>query len=615
MSKIDDQSAETAPVRQKPVPSAAPPVAPPTVSKAKPKESMRDTIESILFAFVLAFLFRTFEAEAFVIPTGSMAPTLYGRHKEANCTACGFPIVVGASHEVISETGYLAENSRLRAAVCPNCGFENDQMYDALAFNGDRILVNKFPYEFGEPSRWDVFVFKYPEGPKTNYIKRLVGLPNETLRIRNGNLYRIENNAERILRKAPAKQRALQLPVYDDDKFAAELVKGGWPERWAAVAPGEVGLIPGWEETKEGWQPDAQKRSYSITAKQSSSRAWLRYRHFFAMPADWDSVAHQVPVQPRARLIGDFCGYNATIGDHGADASDADHIDFGPYWVPDLTLNLELKIERAAENGEFLLELCEGTAWYRCRIDINSGKAVLEEIDSQLGEEATELAQAMTPVHGAGSWRLSFANVDDRLCLWVNDRLIDFKDGANLDGPGATGNPFPTDRDLTPIGIAARGLDATVAHLLIQRDIYYRVGYPGRTYIHLDNELLRNIHQPDAWSEVFSRHADQLEQRTMTIGPGHYLAFGDNSPQSNDSRMWNIGDETVPRKNLVGKAFWIYWPHGVPFLNHGRGFPVTYHYQLPDPQINPQGEPVKVKDYPRYSLPFYPQFSRMKRIR
>src|SRR5690606_7466646 len=123
----------------------------PGASKPKSKESLRDTIESILFAFVLAFLFRTFEAEAFVIPTGSMAPTLYGRHKEADCTACGYHIVVGASHEVIPESATLSANSRLRAAICPNCGFENDQLYDALAFNGDRILVNKFPYEFGEP--------------------------------------------------------------------------------------------------------------------------------------------------------------------------------------------------------------------------------------------------------------------------------------------------------------------------------------------------------------------------------------------------------------------------------------------------------------------------------
>ena len=44
--------------------------------------AIRETIESVVIAFVLAFLFRTFEAEAFVIPTGSMAPTLMGRHKD-----------------------------------------------------------------------------------------------------------------------------------------------------------------------------------------------------------------------------------------------------------------------------------------------------------------------------------------------------------------------------------------------------------------------------------------------------------------------------------------------------------------------------------------------------
>ena len=43
--------------------------------------AIREAIESIVVAFILAFLFRTFEAEAFVIPTGSMAPTLMGRHK------------------------------------------------------------------------------------------------------------------------------------------------------------------------------------------------------------------------------------------------------------------------------------------------------------------------------------------------------------------------------------------------------------------------------------------------------------------------------------------------------------------------------------------------------
>ncbi|MDP7266743.1 MAG: S26 family signal peptidase, partial [Pirellulales bacterium] len=52
-------------------------------------KSVRETVESVVIAFALAFLFRTFEAEAFVIPTGSMAPTLQGRHQDVDCPMCG----------------------------------------------------------------------------------------------------------------------------------------------------------------------------------------------------------------------------------------------------------------------------------------------------------------------------------------------------------------------------------------------------------------------------------------------------------------------------------------------------------------------------------------------
>src|SRR5690348_15306792 len=61
--------------------------------------NVRETIESVVIAFVLAFLFRTFEAEAFVIPTGSMAPTLMGQHKDIECSECKFPYRVNASRE------------------------------------------------------------------------------------------------------------------------------------------------------------------------------------------------------------------------------------------------------------------------------------------------------------------------------------------------------------------------------------------------------------------------------------------------------------------------------------------------------------------------------------
>ena len=64
--------------------------------------------------------------------------------------------------------------------------------------------------------------------------------------------------------------------------------------------------------------------------------------------------------------------------------------------------------------------------------------------------------------------------------------------------------------------------------------------------------------------------------------------LGDNSPQSKDSRGWDSNDrdwdtvshrETweVPRCLLTGKAFFVYWPHGVPF---GRNIAVGQRYQV-----------------------------------
>src|SRR6476620_8794615 len=70
------------------------------VASAKPKEGHRETVEAIVVAMILALLVRGFEAEAFVIPTGSMAPTLMGRHKEVTCPECGYVYAVNASEEI-----------------------------------------------------------------------------------------------------------------------------------------------------------------------------------------------------------------------------------------------------------------------------------------------------------------------------------------------------------------------------------------------------------------------------------------------------------------------------------------------------------------------------------
>lgn len=576
----------------------------PVKKKPPHQDGVRDAVESIVFAFLLALIFKTFEAEMFVIPTGSMAPTLYGRHKEATCRECGQHITVGASGELDRNSGRLA--GRVTTALCPNCGSLNDQIYDTVPFNGDRICVTKFPYEFSEPDRWDVFVFKYPADPQTNYIKRLVGLPGETIRLRNGNAYLWDGEQETILRKPLDKQRAIQIPVHDNSHVPQRLLDAGWPERWAAVERSADGNGPGgWSESVTGWSFDAGKRNFTLTRK--TDWQWVRYRHFAPYVQDWRDIEAGRKTVPLPRLVSDFCSYNAFAGERLAHGEyEPEGIDQGPFWNPDLTLECQVTVREVTPQGELLLELCEGTAWYRCRMTPATGQAVLEVINAQLSEEvARPLAERVTPVQGPGTYQLAFANVDDRLALWVNGRLVDFGPEAELDIPGATANPFPTKNDLAPLGIAARELSLELGQLKVFRDIYYRGTARGRPEYTFKKQLEANLRYPEAWAEIYGREGEQLDSVDLVIPEGHFLALGDNSPESHDSRLWDEGLQTVPREFLVGKAFFVYWPHGVPFLNNGKGFPIWTH-------VNDRGEKT---DYPVHTFPFYPQFWRMKLIR
>ena len=112
--------------------------------ETKRKSTFREYAEAIVVALVLALLIRTFVVQAFKIPSGSMEPTL----------------------EI-----------------------------------GDHILVNKFIYgikipfthlSFGawtQPKRGEVIVFIYPLEPEKDFIKRVIGVPGDTVRIVNKKLY------------------------------------------------------------------------------------------------------------------------------------------------------------------------------------------------------------------------------------------------------------------------------------------------------------------------------------------------------------------------------------------------------------------------------------------
>lgn len=55
--------------------------------------------------------------------------------------------------------------------------------------NGDQLIVDKLSYRFGEPSRFDVVVFPYKYKNNTFFIKRIIGMPGETIQIVDGAVY------------------------------------------------------------------------------------------------------------------------------------------------------------------------------------------------------------------------------------------------------------------------------------------------------------------------------------------------------------------------------------------------------------------------------------------
>lgn len=497
-------------------------------------EASRETVESIVVAIVLALLFRAFVAEAFVIPTGSMAPTLMGAHKDLVCHECGESYRTGASIEKRSAT----QETTVVASICPNCRYVNPLDLvngpNDKTFAGDRILVSKFAYALAEPQRWDVIVFKFPGNPKQNYIKRLVGLPEETLKIRFGDVYSRPAGSEafEILRKPHDKLLAMSQQVYDTSHQSATLIHAEYPARWqawdaAATAPPE-----------DSWQ--VQRDTAGMTATLPAGNDSVRYlRYFHNWPTDelWEAASHGLSlaqINPYASsAITDFYAYDAyvhvpsyevyseppttaprgrgifsrlrnLVSSHSGILSSDYQPGMGPeqfggvaevglspgareggHWVGDLIV--EADVETEGDQGEIVLELVESAVLYRCRIDLADGQATLEIVNrdtpvtfAQAGGTAEESPTAATAVRGNSRHNLRFANCDDQLYLWVDDSVVEFDLPTTFDTSALRSlteqRPHISEQhpfDAAPAALGVRSAAATVHRMQLLRDKYY----------------------------------------------------------------------------------------------------------------------------------------------
>ena len=574
-------------------------------AQAQSNQAVRETVESIALAVVLAFLFRAFVAEAFVIPTGSMAPTLMGQHKDVGCPECGYWYQAGASIEIDDEasdqrtleSGVTPMRSAVIATTCPLC--RHTQSLDlagnanAATFSGDRILVSKFVYDFTNPQRWDVIVFKYPFNAKQNFIKRLVGLPNEEILIRRGDVFvkGPEDKDYSIARKPDHKLKAMLQLVDDSQHISQRLTEIGWPLRWQAWSAGAgagTGGVAGANKADPTWTSTDQGHTYS-TAGLADQDVWLRYHHILASSFDWNTIEKgrtpAMVADRRGSLITDFYAYNAftsvdreTLAKHKL-KTDLDEYNprdlrssslgafgtLGLHWVSDLALEADVEVQR--DQGELLLLLVKGGLNYTCRIDIATGKATLAIGDSSVDFVGADGVRDPAPVgqtsiQGANTYRVRFSNVDAELRLWINDRRIEFSGPTTYEiRQSLRPVTSATDPgDLAPAGIGTRGAAVTTQRLRVLRDVYY-VATRGQTHHEYrgfhDQEILRILDEPDEWPET--RLFDEQDSFEMALKDDQLFPLGDNSPQSSDARMWDAN--FVQRDLLIGKALLIYWPH------------------------------------------------------
>ena len=122
------------------------------------KSIVREYLEAIVVAMILAFAIRVFVVQAFKIPSGSMIPTL----------------LIG-DHILVSKLSYGLQwptDCKLQWNFPPvNC----------------YTSTNVMP--FGKPQRGDVIVFRFPEDEEKDFIKRIVGTPGDTVQIRNKQIF------------------------------------------------------------------------------------------------------------------------------------------------------------------------------------------------------------------------------------------------------------------------------------------------------------------------------------------------------------------------------------------------------------------------------------------
>lgn len=380
------------------------------------RQTIRMVVEFVVVLLTGILFARTFVAEAYVVPTGSMAPTLLGLHRTFDCPNCWYRVVLGTD-----------EAGQVGIAVCPNCG-SNLAGYPGVDGTGDRLLVQKFLFDLRAPRRWESLVFQNPSNPEQAYVKRVVGLPGESVEIRDGDVL----IGGRLARKSLTQQRNLRILVYNQDYPALDSARfPRWGFRRFNRGPREASR----------WRVDGRRLVREAEDEGRPGVDWLSYRH-------WE------PDLERYGPVRDYLGYNGKqlLGENEVNdlVVEADVVADG---------QVDEMMVRLVSRGDRFLVTLPFKVGESLRLNRNGREVKLNELPTHWRRK-----RAIEPERPL---RLEVSIVDRRLTVLIDGELL--AEAYDYDDPR-----FTISASETPVSLGVTGSGRLVVERFrLYRDIYY----------------------------------------------------------------------------------------------------------------------------------------------
>lgn len=476
----------------------------------------KENLEAIIIAFIMALVIRCFCIEVFKIPSSSMEPTLLGdvsvdKHSREGCPFRDYHVPLN------SDTA-----------------------------SGDRIMVTKYYYAFSPVERFDVLVFKFPLNQAKNFIKRVVGLPDEDLKIYHGNLY-VRKPGEtkfRIARRTPRTQDSI----------------------WIDPAKETNGYLGKPEDFRRSWDagplPDGRKHAEPVIAEgELSTRE--------------NDAERSVQFSYKSRTLDDAAGKD----------------------VDDVRIAFDFEI--TSPKGQVFAEVVNAYGRFEARLDTEGESQLRFHKPGSEKGQPTDIVP-LKDVHLTMDKRLKL-----ELSIFDGVAYVRVNDGerARLTFIETREDLRENEAPERKIAFGARGVTFRAKNLSLGRDIYYRgrgldrehamhedefTHIPPQHYLMMGDNVA-NSHDSRAWVKRTFHMKDGRtivceDQQIVRNYSGNFLKYLQeryNLPRTPDLGI--DGDEHgnevplfedaiasqetqefrwVHEKFIVGKALWIWWPQG-----------------------------------------------------